>query len=125
MRTEAENDGVVCMDAGIIGCRVHYVSHGTPIREDGTQAYTSRCRPAVITEVSEDFQESGMVGLCVINPTGLFFHPLTDHGCEIDKGSEITGRAPWSCDGYDHAGGTWHIPGGASGESWDDRAAAR
>lgn len=101
----------MCNNEGprLIGNRVHYVSHGTPIREDGTQAYVKQCRAAIITEVADDFDESAMVGLCVVNPTGLFFHPLTgsDDDC---KGSELGGLAKWSCDGYDHQGGTWHIP---------------
>lgn len=95
---------------------VHYVSHGTPIKDDGTQAYISQCRAAVIAEVGQG-PTPGMrilnpgaqppVGLCVLNPTGLFFHPLADGGCDYDEG---TGVADWSCDGANHAGGTWHWP---------------
>jgi len=73
---------------------VHYVSHGTPVRADGTQAYRSVCRAATVTEV--DPADPDRVGLCVINPTGFFFHPLSDGGSVHDE------------DG--HAGGTWHWP---------------
>lgn len=68
---------------------VHYVSYGTPGGE-----YTSECRAAVITEVSGD-----RVGLAVINPTGLFFHPLAAGGCDYHGGDSGT-----------HPGGTWHWP---------------
>jgi len=53
-----------------VGRIVHYVSHGTPPRDDGSQAYTSENRAAIVTQVNED----GTVGLAVLNPTGLFFH---------------------------------------------------
>lgn len=71
-----------------VGRVVHYVSYGTPKGE-----YTSQCRAATVTEVGED----GHVGLAVVNPTGLFFHPLAaGGGCGYDD--------------TDHAGGTWHWP---------------
>lgn len=71
------------MNVPSIGRIVHYVSYGTPKGE-----YTSQCRAALITEVAA--QE--MVGLAVLNPTGLFFHEATRHA-EGDK-----------------PGGTWHWP---------------
>lgn len=75
-----------------VGRRVHYVAHGTPIREDGTQAFPPACRAAIITEVDG---ESYRVGLMVANPTGLFFHSLASGGCEpADPGKMV--------------GGTWH-----------------
>jgi hypothetical protein len=67
---------------------VHYVSHGTPVRGDGTQAYTSECRAAVVTEVDDT---DDTVGLCVLNPTGLFFRSGVAHH---------DGPVP----------GTWHWP---------------
>ena len=76
---------------------VHYVSHGTPLRPDGSQAFTSRCRAATITEVDQD---STRVGLMVANPTGLFFHSLVDGGCQYEPGYGPDGTTP--------AGGTWH-----------------
>jgi hypothetical protein len=74
--------------------QVHYVSYGSPLREDGSQAFSSQCRAAVITEVDGD-----NVGLCVINPTGLFFHPIADGGVSYDEG-----------EGGEYAAGSWHWP---------------
>lgn len=106
-----------------VGRTVHYVSHGTPPAADGTQAYTSQCRHATITEV--DPTNQNRVGLCVINPTGLFFHALADGGSSYHDGSGDPGApdcriadshgAPfrycgcgWSEDAY--RGGSWHWP---------------
>jgi hypothetical protein len=79
-----------------IGRIVHYVSYGTPGGE-----YRSECRAAVVTEVEPGRavnpatgQETDMhlVGLCVLNPTGLFFN----RGCvQMEQGRD---------------GGTWHWP---------------
>ncbi|HYS41961.1 MAG TPA: hypothetical protein VEO01_40605 [Pseudonocardiaceae bacterium] len=81
-----------------VGRVVHYVSHGSPVRPDGTQAFTSVCRAADVTEVADpNFGEGETrVGLMVKNPTGLFFHSLADGGCEHDEDTK--------------AGGTWHWP---------------
>ncbi|KAF2774619.1 hypothetical protein [Streptomyces sp. OM5714] len=76
-----------------VGRIVHYLSHGTPIREDGTQAYSPQCRAATITETIED---SDLVGLAVLNPSGMFFHSLAEGGCAHDEGQVY--------------GGTWHWP---------------
>lgn len=87
-----------------VGRIVHYVSHGTPIREDGTQAYAAKCRAATVTEVNDE--EPLQVGLCVQNPTGLFFHSLAEGGCfqyEADGGS-------CSLPPRERRGGTWHWP---------------
>jgi hypothetical protein len=75
-----------------VGRIVHYVSHGSPVRTDGTQAYASQCRAAIITEVSDETGFGRVVGLCVLNPTGQFF----DRGVEQDE--------------LHHGGGTWHWP---------------
>lgn len=48
-----------------IGRTVHYQSYGTP---DGE--YAPEPRAAIITELHAD----NRVGLCVLNPTGQFFH---------------------------------------------------
>lgn len=85
-----------------VGRSVHYVSHGTPVRSDGTQEYPSVCRAATVTEVDPDQPER--VGLEVHNPTGLFFHPLAAGGCMQDEPE--AGRRP--------RGGTWHWPERAS-----------
>ncbi|WNI31496.1 hypothetical protein [Streptomyces sp. ITFR-6] len=78
-----------------VGRTVHYVSHGTPLRSDGSQVFPPTCRSATVTEV--DPEDPGRVGLCVMNPTGLFFHPL-DAGGSVhdDTGAQL--------------GGTWHWP---------------
>jgi len=85
-----------------VGRVVHYVSHGTPVNPDGSQAFTSECRAAIVTEVTEaevneqnpagDGTFRQAVGLAVLNPTGQFFN----RGVLEDE------------DG--HAGGTWHWP---------------
>lgn len=80
-----------------VGQIVHYVSHRTPVRKDGTQAYTKQCRAAIVTEV--DAAESFRVGLAVLTPTGQVFHSLDAGGCMAD----IT----------ESQGGTWHWPGRA------------
>jgi len=77
-----------------VGRVVHYVSFGTPIRGDGSQAFTSQCRKADVTEV--DPVDPWKVGLCVVNPTGVFFRPLSDGGAMNDE--------------TEHAGGTWRWP---------------
>lgn len=74
-----------------VGRIVHYVSHGTPIRPDGSQAFPGVCRSAVITEVDG----TDTVGLCAINPTGFFFHSIADGGSKHSA---------------NHEGGTWHWP---------------
>jgi hypothetical protein len=91
---------------------VHYVSHGTPIRSDGSQAFASVCRSAVITELAEPgspMEANHVVGLCVINPTGLFFHPLAAGGVPFDDGHVKTYDADGPVDTV-HNGGTWHWP---------------
>lgn len=89
-----------------VGRIVHYVSHGTPLREDGSQAYSSVCRAAVIAEVPAalpalaeplDGCANGTQGiwaahLAVFNPQGMFFNP---DALRDEEG---------------HAGGTWHFP---------------
>lgn len=77
-----------------VGRMVHYVSHGSPVREDGTQAYSSVCRAAIVTEVDRD--DPRWVGLAVLNPSGFFFHPLANGECMADF--------------TEKQGGTWHWP---------------
>lgn len=90
-----------------VGRVVHYVSYGTPPRPDGSQAYTSECRAAVITEVSAESNDQPVVGLCVLNPTGQFFNRGVGYGPAL--GSEDNGFTAL-CDGDLHDGGTWHWP---------------
>lgn len=80
----------------VVGAHVHYVAHGTPIRADGSQAFPSVCRAATVTETHSDAADD-TVGLAVLNPTGVFFHPLGAGGArhvEPDEGPL--------------EGGTWH-----------------
>ena len=67
-----------------IGHPVHYVSYGTPGGE-----YESQCRAAFVTEVHS--VNEGVVGLAVLNPTGMFF----DRDVPYD---------------HNHSGGSWHWP---------------
>lgn len=71
-----------------VGRIVHYVARGSA---DGR--FPKVCRAALVTEVAAD---ESTVGLCAINPTGLFFHPLSDGGCVYESDAEN--------------GGTWHWP---------------
>jgi len=84
-----------------IGEVVHYVSHGSPVREDGTQAFTSKCRAAIVTEHGED----GVVGLMVANPTGQFFQSIANGGSPFDDWDSA--NAPR---GALPQGGSWHWP---------------
>lgn len=79
-----------------VGSLVHYVSHGSPLRADGTQEFTSQCRAATVTEIERTSLGGERVGLCVVNPTGFFFHSLADGG-SVQREAE-------------HHGGSWHWP---------------
>lgn len=68
---------------------VHYVSYGTPGGE-----FASTCRAAVVAEVHD--ATLGIVSLCVLNPTGIFFHD-----CVYDPVTDPAGI---------YKGGTWHWP---------------
>ena len=88
-----------------VGRIVHYVSHGSPVQADGSQAFTPQCRAAIVTEIAGDGErllleappvreytgDEVVVGLCVLNPTGIFLHRAAQ-----DEAS--------------HGGGTWHWP---------------
>ncbi len=88
-----------------IGRVVHYVSYGTPGGE-----YRSECRAAIITEVDtyQDGQPDGVhlghVGLCVLNPTGLFFNQrVLNHEGDPDHVDATPSRPAYR-------GGSWHWP---------------
>lgn len=87
------------MPEASIGRAVHYVSHGTPGGE-----YGKECRAADVTEVDPD--DPGRVGLCVKNPTGLFFPSLAAGGCRYHPGTSAESGGP----ALDYPGGTWHWP---------------
>jgi len=79
-----------------VGRIVHYVSRGSA---DGV--YPPACRAAIVTEVDE--HDPNRVGLCVLNPTGTFFHPLNgDDSCEHYEPPHQGVRG--------HRVGTWHWP---------------
>lgn len=67
-----------------VGRIVHYVSHGSSVRPDGTQAFTSECRAAIVTSTAhvDNGDSKELVDLCVLNPTGFFFNT----GCQHDEG---------------------------------------
>ncbi|QXE36983.1 hypothetical protein KQY30_24995 [Streptomyces sp. GMY02] len=87
-----------------VGRIVHYVSHGTPIHDDGSQAHPPACRVAIITEVPEYLtaepldgcpngtQGQWLASLAVLNPTGVLF----SQNVAQDENT--------------HTGGTWHWP---------------
>lgn len=110
-----------------IGRIVHYVSYGTPGGE-----YTSQCRAAIITDASpgllpeatdvqhEIDSDATVVGLCVLNPSGLFFKQAAYHDGSGKPGDPDCPQQPphgnpfrfcgcgWTEDR--HRGGTWHWP---------------
>lgn len=56
-----------------IGRIVLYKSYGTPNGE-----YTPQPRAAIVTQVSPT--DPTIVGLCITNPTGLFFNDRVNYG---------------------------------------------
>ena len=79
-------------DRPSVGRIVHYVAYGTP----GGEFPAGVCRAAVITEVDDD----GVVGLCVTNPTGLFFN----------RGVRYDFPNPGELPMRNVEPGTWHWP---------------
>jgi hypothetical protein len=86
-----------------VGRIVHYVSFGTP---DGE--YHSLCRAAIVTEVFD--ADPGVVGLAVLNPTGLFFRDLANGGCERHDGDVGVAADRSTILALSYPGGTWHWP---------------
>lgn len=89
-----------------VGRIVHYVSYGTPGGE-----YKSECRAAIVTEVPGTFASADgvlgpKVGLCVLNPAGMFFNravPYHEGGTgRSHAGEAVTAKS--------HRGGSWHWP---------------
>lgn len=83
-----------------VGRIVHYVSRGSA---DGI--FKSECRAAIITEVIEEDDEGrklhGVVGLAVLNPTGMFFNtPVFHHEVGVTDADSTANDDP----------GTWHWP---------------
>lgn len=71
-----------------VGRTVHYVAYGTP----GGEYPAGICRAAIITEIVDEPNERGLVGMCVLNPTGQFFNRNVPQ--------DEAGKRP----------GTWHWP---------------
>lgn len=99
-----------------VNALVHYVSHGTPPRADGSQAFRSVCRAAIVAEVNGPGARASYgipgVTLCVLNPTGLFFQTVAyDPG--TFTGPERTakpgeGLPLITCADLEFKPGTWH-----------------
>lgn len=70
-----------------VGRMVHYFAYGTP----GGEFPASVARAAVITEVDTPGDPFSAVGLCVMNPSGLFFNP---HVPYMDEGP-LAGHWGW------------------------------
>ncbi len=79
-----------------IGAIVHYISYGTP----GGEYPQGIHRAAIITEIMSlpNVELSEVVGLCVLNPTGMFFNRSVPY--------DETGQKP----------GTWHYPENNNGK---------
>jgi hypothetical protein len=78
-----------------VGRIVHYVSYGTPGGE-----YGKECRAAIVTELAQPDEASDVVGLAVLNPTGMFFNRAGYD--EWDGTNTVPGAEP--------QGGSWHWP---------------
>jgi hypothetical protein len=78
-----------------VGRVVHYVSYGTPGGE-----YTSQCRAAIITDLAQTDEDADVVGVAVLNPTGMFFNRAAYD--EWDSTTALEGAEP--------QGGSWHWP---------------
>mgnify|MGYP000461591428 FL=1 len=77
-----------------VGRTVHYVSYGTP----GGEYKPGKHRAAIITAVYSRNGEMGSdpsgpddisstIGICVLNPTGAFFHEFCPYDAEARAGS--------------------------------------
>lgn len=53
-----------------VGRVVHYFAYGTP----GGEFPAGVARAAIITEIDQPGNPESPVGLCVLNPTGVFFN---------------------------------------------------
>lgn len=86
-----------------IGRIVHYVAFGTP----GGEYPAGVCRAAIVTKTFGPIETrpGTVVGLCIVNPTGLFFHETVDEDqpTPFDASSDGPQGAP-------PKPGTWHWP---------------
>ena len=53
-----------------VGRMVHYFAYGTP----GGEFPSGVARAATVTEVDEPTNPNSAIGVCVMNPSGLFFN---------------------------------------------------
>lgn len=98
-----------------VGRIVHYVSRGSK-----DNVFPATCRAAIVTDVP-DPEQPLLIGLAVLNPSGLFF----DQGLSYDDGQGTPGdkdcfapheKGPFNycgvCDwtAPQLIGGTWHWP---------------
>lgn len=70
-----------------VGRVVHYVAFGTP----GGEYPAGACRAAIVTEVYAA-DANNRVGLCILNPTGLFFNVNVPQ----DEGMHTPGTWHWA-----------------------------
>ncbi len=101
-----------------VGDKVHYISHGSPVLPDGSQAYPSVCRAAIVTEVPDGTDNPQTLGLCVLNPTGMLFNRTVPHhpGTFTGPEREASPGQPLplvTCADLTFEGGTWHHRGGS------------
>lgn len=73
-----------------VGRIVHYLSHGSPILEDGTQRYKPECRAAIVTGNTMGFMDVPLIQLAVLNPSGMFFDT-----CQHDESKSLGGGWHW------------------------------
>jgi len=66
-----------------VGRVVHYVAYGTP----GGEFPAGVCRAATVTEVDAPADPESAIGICVMNPTGIFFNRNIPYSAEHRPGS--------------------------------------
>ena len=100
------------MDKPSVGRIVHYVAYGTP----GGEFPAGVCRAAIVTEVAslkmggaDDIVVDAhgavtTIGICVTNPTGLFFNRGIQYDDPFDDGKGGRRTQPVV------KPGTWHWP---------------
>lgn len=65
-----------------VGRVVHYHSYGTPGGE-----FKPLPRAAIVTEVDEPENDASAIGVCILNPTGIFFHQHLPYSEEPKPGT--------------------------------------
>lgn len=98
-----------------VGQIVHYVSHGTPIRPDGSQAFPSVCRAALVAEVGAWMAAPGDPVLREVEDDGVRTRTVLElweaDACHLDVRNPTGGFFNVCLHDEDtKAGGTWHWP---------------